>query len=110
FPIGAKIALLANGSEVDTSLVGRTETNNETGQRTQTWYGVSLLPGENVLEVVSTDTGEVLQSLPLTVRGLPTELVLLTPRSIPSDGRSTSTIRGQLLDEAGNISLWGNVA
>ncbi|MEL6853782.1 MAG: TonB-dependent receptor [Cyanobacteria bacterium J06607_13] len=110
FPTGAKIALLANGREVDVNLVGRTETDSQTGLRTQTWYGVTLQPGENLLEIVSTDTGEVLQGLPLFVRGGPSELVLLTPRAIPSDGRSTSPIRGQLLDEEGNISLWGTVA
>ncbi|MEL7495555.1 MAG: hypothetical protein AAGJ95_16545, partial [Cyanobacteria bacterium J06554_11] len=110
FPAGAKIALLANGREVDVNLVGRTETDSQTGLRTQTWYGVTLQAGENLLEIVSTDTGEVLQDLPLFVRGGPTELVLLTPRAIPSDGRSTSNIRGQLLDEEGNISLWGSVA
>ena len=110
FPVGAKIALMANGQEVDTNLVGRTETDSATGLRTQTWYGVVLTEGDNLLEVVSTETGEVLQSLPLVVRGAPEELVLLSPRSIPADGRSTSDIRGQLLDKDGNISLWGTVA
>lgn len=110
FPIGANIALLTNGHVVDASLVGRTETDPATQLRTQTWYGVPLLAGENVLEVISTETGDVLQSLPLTVRGLPDRLVLLSPQSIPSDGRSTATIRGQLVDEIGNISRWDSVA
>ena len=110
FPVGAKIALFANGQEVANDLVGRTSTDSATGLRTQTWYGISLIPGNNLLEVVSVDTGEVLQDLPLVVRGAPDELVLLTPRAVPADGRSTSNIRGQLIDEDGNISLWNTVA
>jgi hypothetical protein len=110
FPVGASIALLANGQVVDASLVGRTETNSETQQRTQTWYGVSLAPGENVLQVISTETGDVLQSVAVTVRGLPAQLVLLPPRPIPADGRSTASIHGQLLDDIGNLSRWDSVA
>ena len=106
FPVGANIALLANGKVVDASLVGRTETDSVTQLRTQTWYGISLLPGQNTLEIVSTDTGEVLQNLVLSVRGQPKRLVLLSPRSVPSDGRSTATVRGQLVDELGNVSRW----
>ncbi|MEM9148970.1 MAG: TonB-dependent receptor [Cyanobacteria bacterium P01_F01_bin.3] len=110
FPIGANIALLANSQVVDASLVGRTETDPATQLRTQTWYGVPLVSGENILEVISTETGDVLQSLPLSVRGKPERLVLLSPSSIPSDGRSTAAIRGQLVDAVGNISRWDSVA
>ncbi|MEN8446142.1 MAG: hypothetical protein ABG776_14140, partial [Cyanobacteria bacterium J06555_13] len=110
FPIGANIALLANGQLVDSTLVGRTESDPATQLRTQTWYGVPLLPGENTLEVISTEDGVVLQSLPLSVRGQPDKLVLLSPRTIPSDGRSTAAIRGQLVDESGNISRWDSIA
>jgi hypothetical protein len=110
FPVGANIALLANGQIVDASLVGRTETDPTTRLRTQTWYGVPLAAGENILEVISTDTGNVLKNLLLTVRGLPERLVMLSPQSIPSDGRSTASVRGQLLDAIGNISRWDSVA
>ena len=110
FPVGANIALLANGEVVDSSLVGRTETDSNTGLRIQSWYGIVLQTGENLLEVISTQTGEVLQNLPLTVKGLPERLVLLNPRSIPSDGRSTSAIRGQFIDESGNIAVWESMA
>jgi len=110
FPIGANIALLSNGQVVDSGLVGRTETNAETELRTQTWYGVPLITGENILEVISTESGSVLQSLPLSVRGQPDRLVILSPRSIPADGRSTVPVRGQLVDEVGNLSRWDSVA
>ncbi|MEO1392838.1 MAG: TonB-dependent receptor [Cyanobacteria bacterium J06634_5] len=110
FPVGAKIALLANGQVVDSGLVGRTETDPKTQLRTQSWYGVPLASGENLLEIISTETGEVLQRLPLTVRGQPDELILLSARAIPADGRSTASIRGQLVDEFGNLSRWDSVA
>lgn len=110
FPVGANIALLANGQTVDASLIGRTETDSTTQLRTQTWYGVPLAAGENALEVISTETGDVLQRLFLTVRGLPERLVLLSPNAIPSDGRSTANVRGQLVDKSGNISRWDSVA
>ncbi|MEO1635211.1 MAG: TonB-dependent receptor, partial [Cyanobacteria bacterium J06631_9] len=110
FPVGANIALLANGQMVDPSLVGRTETDSETQLRTQSWYGVVLNAGDNILEVISTETGQILRSLPLMVKGVPERLVLLTPRAIPSDGRSTSPIRGQFVDESGNIARWESVA
>ena len=109
FPVGANIALLANGQIVDGSLVGRTETDPTTQMRTQTWYGVSLIPGQNTLEIISTETGEILKNLIISVRGQPDRLVLLAPRSIPSDGRSVATIRGQLVDKVGNISRWDSL-
>ena len=109
FPVGANIALLANGKVVDASLVGRTETDPKTQLRTQTWYGVSLISGQNTLEVISTDTGEILKSILLSVRGQPDRLVLLAPGSVPSDGRSTATIRGQLVDKVGNVSRWDSL-
>lgn len=109
FPVGANIALLANGKVVDASLVGRTETDPTTQLRTQTWYGISLISGQNTLEVISTDTGEILKSLLLSVRGQPERLVLLSPRSVPSDGRSTAAIRGQLVDKTGNVSRWDSL-
>lgn len=110
FPVGANIALLSNGQLVDSTLVGRTETDSETQLRTQSWYGIVLNAGDNLLEVISTDTGEVLQQLPLTVKGLPERLVLLNPGSIPADGRSTQNIRGHFLDETGNIAFWESEA
>ncbi len=109
FPVGAKIALLVNGQPVATDLIGRTETDSETQLRTQTWYGVAFSAGENQLEVVSIETGQVLQSRTVTVKGVPTEMTLLSPGAIPADGRSTSKIRGQLLDELGNISRWESI-
>ena len=106
FPIGAKIALLVNGRVVSSEFVGRTETDTDSRLRIQTWYGVTLAAGDNQLEVVSTDSGEVLKRLMVTVRGMPAELVLLSPRAIPADGRSISALRGQLVDASGNISRW----
>ncbi|MEM6448846.1 MAG: hypothetical protein AAF703_00880 [Cyanobacteria bacterium P01_D01_bin.105] len=110
FPVGAKIALLVNGQLVDPSQVGRTETDPETQLRIQTWYGVSLNGGENLIEVVSTDSGQVFASAPVVVRGQPEQLNLFAPQTLPADGISTATIRGQLVDEVGISSVWNTTA
>ncbi|MFK8182014.1 MAG: TonB-dependent receptor [Phormidesmis sp.] len=106
FPVGAKIALLVNGQLIDDSQVGRTETDPETDLRIQTWYGLSLEPGENLIEVVSTETGQVFASSPVVVRGEPAALNLFVPSTLPADGISTVQIRGQLVDDVGIASLW----
>ena len=106
FPVGAKIALLVNGQLIDDSQVGRTETDPKTNLRVQTWYGLTLSAGENLIEVVSTETGQVFASSPVVVRGQPEELDLFAPATLPADGISTAQIRGQLVDEAGISSVW----
>jgi len=106
FPVGAKIALLVNGQLIDDSQVGRTETDPKTNLRIQTWYGLTLDAGENIIEVVSTETGQVFASSPVVVRGQPEELNLFAPETLPADGISTAQIRGQLVDEVGISSVW----
>ncbi|MGC1307545.1 MAG: TonB-dependent receptor [Phormidesmis sp.] len=106
FPVGAKIALLVNGRFIDSSQVGRTETDPTTQLRIQTWYGISLEAGDNLIEVVSSETGEVFASRPVIVRGQPEDITLFAPETIPADGRSTAVIRGQLVDDVGIASVW----
>ncbi|MGB3291383.1 MAG: TonB-dependent receptor [Phormidesmis sp.] len=106
FPVGAQIVLLVNGQLVDASQVGRTETDPTTQIRTQTWYGISLAAGDNRIEVVSTETGQVLASTSVVVRGQPEKLTLFAPETLPADGRSTATVRGQLIDHTGISSVW----
>ncbi len=52
---GATIQLTVNGALVDNTLIGRTETDSKTGLITQTWYGVSLTPGENHIVAQNND-------------------------------------------------------
>ena len=106
FPVGAQIVLLVNGQLVDASQVGRTETDSTTQIRTQTWYGISLTAGDNRIEVVSTETGQVLANTSVVVRGQPEKLTLFAPETLPADGRSTATVRGQLIDQTGISSVW----
>ena len=106
FPVGAQIALLVNGQLVDASQVGRTETDPNTQIRIQTWYGISLAAGDNRFEVVSTETGQVLASTSVVVRGQPENMSLFVPETLPADGRSTATVRGQLIDKTGISSVW----
>ena len=107
YPINGNVELRVNGKLVDPTLIGRVETNPQTGLITQTWYGVGLKMGENILSVRGTKNGQELPevSYQLVVREAPTKLEIetLEPR-VPADGRSTVTVRGQLLDKNGNRS------
>ncbi|MCC5640186.1 Ig-like domain-containing protein [Nostoc sp. CHAB 5844] len=105
FSSGSQVELRVNGSLVDSSLVGRTETDNNTNLVTQTWYGISLKAGENLISAQEVDKPESSVTVRIVVRSAPTKLTIETVESrIPADGRSTATIRGQLIDENGNQS------
>ncbi len=105
FPGGSQVELRVNGVLVDSALIGRTETNTTTNLVTQTWYGVSLKEGENLISAQLVGGKEALVSTKVIVRGAPKRLKIETVESrVPADGRSTATIRGQLLDESGNLS------
>ncbi len=103
-------------------MVVSTETDSKTDTVTQTWYGVPLKEGENTLEVREAGFGEqvgqgsspsdVRQTFRLSVlvRGAPVQVKVETVETrIPADGRSTATVRGFLLDVAGNRSNWDAV-
>jgi hypothetical protein len=102
FPVGSSVKLRVNGTEIDPSLVGRTETNTTQQLVTQSWYGVPLREGENRLEAVSASSSAAIN---VQVRGGIAQLKLETLESrIPADGRSTATVQGKLLDQQGNRS------
>ncbi|MEH2136068.1 TonB-dependent receptor [Nostoc sp.] len=105
FTVGSKVELRVNGALVDPSLVGRTETDATTNLVTQTWYGVSLKEGNNTISAQVVGGTEPPVTMQVAVRGAPQKLTLETVESrIPADGRSTATIRGQLMDVNGNRS------
>ncbi|WP_323349434.1 TonB-dependent receptor [Leptolyngbya sp. CCNP1308] len=107
FPVGSEITLVVNGSPVGDDLIGRTETNLETGLITQTWYGVGLHSGENQLSAQGQLGGAALTQADLTiqVRGAIASLSVTTLESrVAADGRSTVTVQGQLLDDQGNVA------
>ncbi|MGB6300743.1 MAG: hypothetical protein WBF90_31850, partial [Rivularia sp. (in: cyanobacteria)] len=105
FPVGNQVELRVNGELSDRSLIGRTETNSETDMVTQTWYGVSLQNGENIISAQIIGSKEPPVTVKIMVRGGAQEIKLNTVESrIPADGISTATIKGTLLDENGNIS------
>ncbi len=105
FPAGNQVELRVNGVLVDPSLVGRTETDATTNLVTQTWYGVSLKEGANTISAQLAGGTEPPVTVQVAVRGTPQQLTLETVESrIPADGRSTATIRGQLIDANGNRS------
>jgi hypothetical protein len=111
YSVGSQVELRVNGDLVDSSLVGRTETDAATSLVTQTWYGVSLKEGDNTLAAKVVGSTESAAIVTVKVRGTPQQLTLDTVESrIPADGRSTGTIKGQLLDVSGNRSNRDGVA
>ncbi|WP_313954454.1 TonB-dependent receptor [Anabaena subtropica] len=105
FPAGSQIELWVNGALVDASLLGRTETDADTNLVTQTWYGVPLKEGKNILAAQIVGGTEAPVTVRVVVRGTARKLTIETVESrVPADGRSTATIRGQLLDDNGNRS------
>ena len=105
FPVGSQIELQVNSEVVNPKLIGRTETDTKTHLVTQTWYGVALQEGDNTIAAGITNLKGTLPAVKVQVRGAPKQLTLSTVEArIPADGRSTATIRGQLLDEHGNRS------
>ncbi|MCP2729332.1 Ig-like domain-containing protein [Limnofasciculus baicalensis] len=105
YPEGTEIELKVNGKIVDSSLIGRTETDSKTNLITQTWYGVSLQEGDNTITASIAGSATPIASVQAQVRGAIAKLTLETKEArIPADGRSTATVIGQLLDENGNLS------
>ena len=110
FPEGADVELQINNDSVDSDLIGRTETDPGTNIVTQTWYGVPLTEGKNILTVVRRSDSSILQSIEVEVRGAPVEMTLNSRQvKIPADGRSTAALQGRLLDDNGNVSNWNTV-
>ncbi|MHC5933444.1 TonB-dependent receptor [Nostoc sp.] len=105
FSVGSQVELRVNGKLVDSSLVGRTESDTITNLVTQTWYGVSLKEGNNTISAQVVGGTQPPITVQVAVRGAPQQLTLETVESrIPADGRSTATIRGKLIDASGNRS------
>jgi hypothetical protein len=105
FPGNTNIELRVNGELVNRDLIGRTETDPSTNLVTQTWYGVSLKEGENIITAQIAGATEPSSTIKVEVRGAPTTLTLDTVEArIPADGRSVATVKGQLVDANGNRS------
>lgn len=113
YPQNQRIELKVNGVVVPATLVGRTETDSTAQLITQTFYGVALKAGRNILtaQALATDPTTAIASeamiatIEVQVRGQFKQIKVETVESrIPADGRSIATIRGQLLDEQGNRS------
>ncbi len=103
-----KVSLIVNGQAVDVKQIGRTENDSTTNRITQTWYGVVLQEGKNVITANLLDGNGTITSSSnalVQVRGAATKLKVTSQETrIPADGRSIATITGELLDESGNRS------
>ncbi|MEA5619596.1 TonB-dependent receptor, partial [Cronbergia sp. UHCC 0137] len=110
FPIGGKVELRVNDQLADPNLVGRTEIDDTTSLVTQTWYGIPLKEGENLITAQLVEGTEEPMKVRVLVGGGASKLKIETVESrIPADGRSTATIQGQLLDDKGNASSWDSI-
>lgn len=107
YEVDQQVDLYVNGKAVDRGLIGRTETNAETGRVQETWYGVILSSGSNTLSVQLAGESTPASSITVAVPGEPERLKVTTREAlVPADGRSTATVLGQLIDEEGNLSTW----
>jgi hypothetical protein len=108
YRVGSTITLKVNDKPVDSSLIGRTENDSQTKLITQTWYGVSLNAGKNII-TAQTNQGEVAATT-IQVTGIPTKIQLSSAENrVPADGRSLVDIAGQLLDDNNNLTKQDSV-
>lgn len=108
YRVGSTIELKVGNRIIDKNLIGRTETDSTTNLITQTWYGVSLASGKNIL-TATTSQGDVATTT-IQVAGAATKIQLNTAETrIPADGRSLATIEGQLVDENNNPTKQDNI-
>jgi hypothetical protein len=108
YRVGSTVTLKVNDRAVDSSLIGRTENDSQTKLITQTWYGVSLSAGKNII-TAQTSQGEVAATT-IQVTGTPTKIEISSAENrLPADGRSLVDISGQLLDDNNNPSKQDSV-
>ncbi len=100
FPVGIEVELRVNGEVVSAELIGQKEITGDLV--TQTWYGVPLREGKNILTL---GQGVEAARINLFVQGTPAVLTVETVEArVPADGRSVATVRGQIKDAEGNLS------
>ncbi|ANV84861.1 hypothetical protein AWQ21_11010 [Picosynechococcus sp. PCC 7003] len=106
---GSRVSLEVNGRSIDPLQIGKLENNPRTGMVEQTWYGIILDPGDNVLRATASLDGQTAsQELNIQAPGAIANLRLTTvEKRVPADGRSTVTVKGFLLDENGNPANMG---
>lgn len=110
FPVGETVELRVNGNLVDSALLGRTATDTVQQLTQETWYGVTLNTGENIITLNRVGESEILETYTVQVRGEPSALKITTlEKNVPADGHSTVTVQGELLDENKNRSDWSSV-
>jgi len=104
FPVGAPVTLRVNGAAVSPTLIGRTETDAAARTVTQTWYGVVLQEGANIL-VAEAGPGGARAERTVEVQTAPRRPTLRALGArLPADGRSTLVVTGALLDAQGHPS------
>ena len=109
FPPHSKINITVNGVAIDNTAIGRSSIDSDRNIVTKTWYGISLQAGVNqiIAEGIINGVQQTIQR-EVTVRGAAAALSLRSQETrLPADGRSIATLKGELLDNAGNRSNYG---
>lgn len=107
YPIGSQLDLRVGDVPVDDKLIGRTEQNDRAGLITQTWYGVALKEGTNIIKanVISNGKTMATASTMVQTRGAIARIQIEPSATrVPADGKTLVTIQGQLLDAQNNRS------
>ena len=99
---GTRVQVTVNQKPIDAATPTQTQTDSE-GLITQVWYGIALREGENT--IVVQPEGGTPTTLKLTRKETSTRIEFLPSSNpqVPADGRSTVTLEGQILDDAGQL-------
>ena len=105
FPSGVQPRLYVNGEVVEKKKLGERLENREQGAQIAAWYGVSLVPGENELEIRGQDSFGNERILAQGTFWAPGQAVALKlhqdSETVPADGKARAKIHVRLLDDHG---------
>ena len=102
YPPGTKVRVTVNQKPIDSATPTQTQ-SDAAGVVTQVWYGLALQEGENT--IVVQPEGGTPTTLKLTRKETSARIEFLPSSNpqVPADGRSTVTLEGQILDDAGQL-------
>ncbi len=98
---GAKVQVTVNQKPLDAAVQTQVQPDTANNLVNQVWYNIPLKKGQNTLTVQA--EGGTPVSVTVNVRDTASKILFLptTNPQIPADGRSTVTIEGQIVDDAG---------
>lgn len=109
FDSGNKTLILINDALIDSSKVGKTQTDKKINKTTVTYYGISLNEGKNTVKaIISNSNGAVIQTLnkDVFVKGKPDKLTIEKTR-IPADAKTVGKVIIDVRDKWNNPVIDG---